>query len=53
MLEDVAVVHIAAAVGGEADCYLDDLVGVHADGVLETAFVVVDPVIELVLGIAF
>ena len=42
VFEDVAVVHVAAAVGGEADGDFDDLVGVDADGVLEAALVVVD-----------
>jgi hypothetical protein len=43
------VIHVAAAVTVEADGDLDDLVGVDADGVLQTALVVVDRVIELVL----
>ena len=47
------MVHVAAAVGGEADGDFDDLVGVDADGVLEAAFVVVDGVAELVVGVAF
>ena len=46
------MVHVAAAVGGEADGDLGDLVGVDADGVLEAAFVVVDGVGELVVGVA-
>src|SRR6266851_4015573 len=35
VFEDVAVVHVAAAVGGEADGDFGDLVRVDADGVLE------------------
>jgi hypothetical protein len=50
VFEDVAVVHVAAAEGGEADGDLDDLVGIDADGVLEPAFVFVDRVVEVVLG---
>lgn len=53
VFEDVAVVHVAAAVGGEADGDFGDLVGVDADGVLEAAFVVVDCVAEFVAGVAF
>src|SRR6266699_3207991 len=53
VFEDVAVVHVAAAVGGETDGDFGDLVGVDADGVLEAAFVVVDGVVELVAGVAF
>src|SRR5258705_9870853 len=53
VFEDVAVVHVAAAVGGEADGDFGDLVGVDADGVLEAAFVVVDDVVELVVRVAF
>ncbi len=34
VLQDVAVVHVPAAVGGEANGDLDDLVGIDADGVL-------------------
>ena len=41
------MVHVAAAVGGEADGDFGDLVGVDADGVLEAVFVVVDGVVEL------
>src|SRR4051794_37183757 len=52
VLEDVAVVHVPAAVGGEANGDLDDLVGVHADRVLEAAFVVIYGVLELVAGAA-
>src|SRR5579864_8658337 len=52
VFEDVAVVHVAAAVGGEADGDFGDLVGVDADGVLEAAFVVVDGVVELVFRVA-
>jgi hypothetical protein len=44
VFEDVAVVHVPAAVGGEADSDLGDLAGVDADGVLQAAFVVVDGV---------
>src|SRR6266700_3295683 len=51
VVEDVAVVHVAAAVGLEADGELDDLVGVDADGVLEPSFVGVDDVVELVVGV--
>ena len=47
VFEDVAVVHVPAGVGGEADGDFDDLVGVDADGVLEAALVVVDGVVEL------
>jgi len=46
VFEDVAVVHVAAAVGLEADGELDDLVGVDADGVLEPSFAGVDDVVE-------
>jgi len=53
VFEDVAVVQVAAAVGGEADSDFGDLVGVDADGLLEAAFFVVDGVAELVIGIAF
>jgi hypothetical protein len=53
VFEDVAVVHVAAAEGGEADGDFDHLVGVDADGVLEAAFVVVDGVAEIVVGVAF
>jgi hypothetical protein len=53
VFEDMAVIHVAAAVGGEADGDLDDLVGVNADGVLEAAFVVVDGVAERVVRVAF
>src|SRR5262249_56405552 len=53
VFEDVAVVDVAAAVGGEADGYFGDLVGIDADGVLEAAFVVVDGVVELVVRVAF
>jgi hypothetical protein len=53
VFEDVAVVHVAAAVGGEAYGDFGDLFGVDADGVLEAAFVVVDGVIELVVRVAF
>jgi hypothetical protein len=53
MFEDVAVVHVAAAVGGEADGDFDDLIGVDADGVLEAAFVVVDGVAGFVVRVAF
>jgi hypothetical protein len=52
VFEDVAVVHVAAAVGGEADGDFGDLVGVDADGVLEAAFVVVDGVAALVVRVA-
>src|SRR6266446_7194268 len=52
VFEDVAVVHVAAAVGLEADGELDDLVGVDADGVLESSFVGVDDVAEFVAGVA-
>jgi hypothetical protein len=52
VFEDVAVVHVAAAVSGEADGDLGDLVGVDADGVLEAVFVVVDGVVELVVRVA-
>ena len=45
MLQDVAVVHVAAAVGLEADGDLDDLVRVYTDRVLEAALVVVDRVV--------
>jgi hypothetical protein len=48
VFEDVAVVHVAAAVGLEADGELDDLVGVDPDGVLEPSFVGVDDVVEFV-----
>jgi hypothetical protein len=53
MLEDVAVVHVGAAVGREPDGDLDDLVRVYADRVLEAALVVVDRVVELVVAVAF
>ena len=53
VFEDVAVVHVPAAVGGEADGDFGDLAGVDADGVLEAAFVVVDGVVELVVRVAF
>src|SRR6266487_2999787 len=53
VFEDVAVVHVAAAVGGEADGDFGDLVGVDADGVLEAAFGVVDGVVEFVVRVAF
>src|SRR5690349_7105238 len=52
VFEDVAVVHVAAAVVPEADSELDDLVGVDADGVLKPSFVGVDDVVELVAGVA-
>jgi hypothetical protein len=52
VLEDVAVVHVPAAVGVEADGDLDDLVRVDADRVLETAFVFVDRVVEPVVRVA-
>jgi hypothetical protein len=52
VFEDVAVVHVAAAVGGEADGDFCDLAGVDADGVLEAVFVVVDDVGEFVAGVA-
>ena len=52
MLEDVAVVHVPAAVGREADGDLDELVWIDADGVLEPAFVVVDRVVEFVVRVA-
>jgi hypothetical protein len=51
VLEDVAVVHVAAAEDLEADEDVDDLVGVDADRVLEAQFVVVesvDPVVAVV-----
>jgi hypothetical protein len=51
VLEDVAVVHVPAAVGGEANGDLDELVGIDAHGVLEAAFVVVDRVVELVVRV--
>src|SRR5207237_4092771 len=41
-----------AAVGGEADGDLDDLIRVDADGVLEPALVLVDRVVELVVRVA-
>ena len=47
------MVHVAAAVGGEADGDFGDLVGVDADGVLEATFVVVDGVVELIVGVTF
>src|SRR5258708_5125191 len=53
VFEDVAVVHVAAAVGGEADGDFDDLIGVDADGVLEAAFVVVDGVAGFVVRVPF
>src|SRR6266851_3085077 len=53
VFEDVAVVHVAAAVGGEADGDFGDLVRVDADGVFQAAFVVVDGVVELVVRVAF
>src|SRR5712672_4108703 len=53
VFEDVAVVHVAAAVGGEADGDFCDLVWVDADGVFEAAFVVVNGVAQLVAGVAF
>src|SRR5262249_33503137 len=53
VLEDVAVVHVPSAVAREADGDLDDLVGIDADRVLEAALVVVDRVVELVIGVAF
>ena len=34
VLQDVAVVHVPAAIGGKANGDLDDLVGIDADGVL-------------------
>ena len=49
---ELTVVHVPPAVGSEADCDLDDLVWVDADGVLEAAVVVVDGVVELVVGVA-
>src|SRR6266542_2596415 len=52
VLEDVAVVHVAAGVGGEADGELDELVGVDPHGVLEPSLVGVDDVVELVIGIS-
>jgi hypothetical protein len=52
VFEDVAVVHVAPAVRREANGDLDELVGVDADGVLEAALVVVDRMVELVVGVA-
>ncbi len=52
VFEDVAVVHVAVAVGGEADGDLGDLMGVDADGVLKAAFVVVDGVAGFVVRLA-
>jgi hypothetical protein len=42
VLEDVTVVHVAAAEDLEADDDVDDFLRVDADGVLEAAFVVVE-----------
>jgi len=53
MFADVAVVHVAAAVGGEADGDFGDLIGVDADGLLEAVFVVINGVVEFVVGVAF
>src|SRR5215831_21313247 len=52
VLEDVAVVHVPAAVVREADGDLDDLVGIDPDRVLEPSLVLVDRVVELVLRVA-
>jgi len=53
VLEDVTVVHVPAAVVGEADGDLDDLVRVDADGVLEAALIVIDGVLKLILWVGF
>ena len=50
VLEDVAVVHVAAAEHLEADDDVDDLVRVDADGVLEAELVVVEAVRDAVVG---
>ena len=52
VFEDVAVVHVSAAVGREADGDLDDLLGIDANGVLEPPFVVVDRVGKGVIRVA-
>jgi hypothetical protein len=48
VLEDVAVVHVAPAVCVEANGDLNELVGVHANRVLEPSLVVVDDVIQII-----
>ena len=50
VLEDVAVVHVAAGEGGEAHDDVDDLVGVDSHRVLEASFVVVERVGDAVVG---
>ena len=50
VLEDVAVVHVAAAETLEADDDVDDLVRVDADGVLESELIVVEPMRDPVVG---
>src|SRR6267143_6797805 len=52
VLQDVTVVHVPTAVGGEANGDLDDLVGIDPDGVLESAFVVIDRVAQFVIRVA-
>ena len=47
------MVHVPAAVGGEADGDFGDLVRVDADGVFQAAFVVIDGVVEFVVRVAF
>lgn len=47
------MVHVAPAVGVEADRDLDELVGVHANRVLEPALVVVDGVIQIIGWVPF
>jgi hypothetical protein len=51
VLEDVTVVHVAAAEDLEADDDVDDFLRVDADGVLEAAFVVVEPVWDAVVEV--
>ena len=51
MLEDVTVVHVAAAEDLEADDDIDDFLRVDPNGLLEAALVVVEPVWDAVVEV--